>query len=316
MVGALDDGTNLPRDWATVHRVNQAPKVDPRVVIVTGMSGAGRSQAANVLEDFGYFVVDNLPPALIVDVVDRVGVVEGDHPRMASVVDTRSGVTPHDLDEAMKGLLGRGIRTTVLFLDADDETLATRFVETRRSHPMTGDSLEEAISRERAAFEEIRGMSDIIIDTSELSVHDLRRRMEGAFATERDERRMRVDVTSFGFKRGVPRIVDVLFDVRFLPNPHWVEELRPHTGLDPEVRDYVMASDDAQQFADHTDDLLSFLMPRYEAEGKKYLTIAIGCTGGRHRSVAMAEELARRIQKLDVDVRVRHRDLPGGEAAD
>lgn len=285
---------------------------DPRVVIITGMSGAGRSQAAKVLEDFGYFVVDNLPPTLIVDVVDRVGVVEGDHPRMAAVVDTRGGVTPHDLDEAMRGLLGNGIRTTVLFLDADDETLGTRFVETRRSHPIAAPSLQQSIALERESFEEIRGMADIIIDTSELSVHDLRRRMERAFAVERDERRMRVDVTSFGFKRGIPRVVDLLFDVRFLPNPHWVEELRPHTGLDADVRDYVLTSDDAERFATYTGDLLEFLMPRYEAEGKKYLTIAVGCTGGRHRSVAMAEELAQRLRGLDVDVAVHHRDLPDG----
>lgn len=290
--------------------------MDPRVVIVTGMSGAGRSQAANVLEDFGYFVVDNLPPTLIIDVVDRVGVVEGDHPRMAAVVDTRGGVTPHDLDEAMRGLLGRGVRTTVLFLDADDETLATRFVETRRRHPISAGSLQESIARERNAFEEIRGMADIIVDTSDLSVHDLRRRMEDAFAEERAERRMRVDVTSFGFKRGVPRVVDVLFDVRFLPNPHWVEALRPHTGLDEDVRQYVLTSEDAQEFVRHTGDLLAFLMPRYAAEGKKYLTIAVGCTGGRHRSVAMAEELAGRLRELDVDVNVRHRDLPTGDATD
>jgi UPF0042 nucleotide-binding protein len=293
--------------------VNASTQSDPRIVIVTGMSGAGRSQAANVLEDFGYFVVDNLPPTLIVDVVDRVGVVEGDHPRMGAVVDTRGGVTAHDLDEAMRGLLGRGIRTTVLFLDADDETLAKRFVETRRTHPMSAGSLSESIALERKAFEEIRGMSDIIIDTSVLSVHDLRRRMEGAFAEARDDRRMRVDVTSFGFKRGIPRVVDLLFDVRFLPNPHWVEDLRPRTGLDVEVRNYVLDSDDAQAFANHTGDLLSFLMPRYEAEGKKYLTIAVGCTGGRHRSVAMAEELGRRLRSLDVDVTVRHRDLPEAE---
>ncbi len=158
-------------------------------------------------------------------------------------------------------------------------------------------------------------MSDIIIDTSELSVHDLRRRMEIAFAAERDVRKMRVDVTSFGFKKGVPRVVDLLFDVRFLPNPHWEEDLRPRTGLDAAVRDFVFASEDAQQFADHTSDLLSFLMPRYEAEGKKYLTIAVGCTGGKHRSVAVAAELGSRLAGQDVEVNVRHRDLPPNQPA-
>ncbi len=285
-------------------------KVEPRVIIVTGMSGAGRSQAAKVLEDLGFFVVDNLPPTLIVDVVDRVGVVEGTYPRMATVVDTRGGVTPHDLDEAIRGLLGRGIRTTVLFLDADDATLGKRFEETRRTHPMAAPSLARSIAEERIAFEEIRGMSDVIIDTTELSVHDLRRRVEHAFDQERDERKMRVDVVSFGFKRGVPRVVDLLFDVRFLPNPHWIPELRPQTGLDAAVSDYVLSSEDAGVFCAQAMTMLDFLLPRYEAEGKKYLTIAVGCTGGKHRSVALAEELATRIGSHDVDVTVRHRDLP------
>ncbi len=275
------------------------------------MSGAGRSQAANVLEDLRYFVVDNLPPTLINDVVDRVGVVEGNHPRMAAVVDTRGGVTPHDLDEALRGLLGRGIRVTVLFLDADDATLAKRFEETRRSHPITARSLSQSIAEERRRFEEIRGMADVIIDTTELSVHDLRRRIEDAFAEDRDDRTMRVDFVSFGFKKGVPRVVDLLFDVRFLPNPHWVPELREHTGLEAAVRDYVMGADDAQEFVAQTVGMLEFLLPRYEAEGKKYLTIAVGCTGGRHRSVAIAEELAARLKDRDADVTVRHRDVPG-----
>lgn len=287
-------------------------RTEPRVIIITGMSGAGRSQAANVLEDLRYFVVDNLPPTLIGDVVDRVGVAEGDHPKMAAVVDTRGGVTPHDLDEAIRGLLGRGIRTTVLFLDADDATLAKRFEETRRSHPITSGSLSESIAEERRRFEEIRGMSDIIIDTTELSVHDLRRRIEGAFAAEREDRKMRVDITSFGFKKGVPRVVDLLLDVRFLPNPHWVPELRPFTGLDDEVRAYVLDSEDAGEFVAKTVDMLEFLLPRYEAEGKKYLTIAIGCTGGQHRSVALAEEFAARLEGHDVDITVSHRDVPAG----
>jgi UPF0042 nucleotide-binding protein len=293
-------------------RVTESERLEPRVIIVTGMSGAGRSQAAKVLEDLRYFVVDNLPPTLIGDVVDRVGVAEGDQARMAAVVDTRGGVTAHDLDEAIRGLLSRGIRTTVLFLDADDTTLAKRFEETRRSHPIWAGSLPESIAEERDRFEEIRGMADVIIDTTDLSVHDLRRRIEGAFAEERDDRRMRVDVISFGFKRGVPRVVDLLFDVRFLPNPHWVPELRPYTGLDAAVSDYVLSSDDATEFVRQTSHLLEFLLPRYEAEGKKYLTIAIGCTGGKHRSVALAEELAGRIEGADVDVTVRHRDVPDG----
>jgi len=287
---------------------------DPRVIIVTGLSGAGRSHAANVLEDLGYFVVDNLPPSLVVDVVDRVGVVEGTRSRAAMVVDMRGGLTAADLDEALKGLLSRGVRTTVLFLDADDAALARRYEETRRTHPVTEGTLSEKIAIERQAFEEIRGMSDVIIDTSELNVHDLRRRIESAFSGEFQSPRMRIDIVSFGFKRGVPRVVDVMFDVRFLPNPHWEPELRPQTGLDDPVRGFVLGDDDTEVFLAKLDDMLTFLVPRYRAEGKSYLTIGIGCTGGRHRSVAIAEEVGRRLRDEAVaEVTVRHRDLPKGQ---
>jgi len=293
--------------------MSAAPSIEPEVIVITGMSGAGRSQAAAVLEDLGFFVVDNLPPTLITDVVDRVGLVEGRYPRMGLVVDTRGGVTAEDLDEAIKGLLSRGARTTVLFLDADDGTLARRFEETRRSHPIPAGSLAESIASERTAFVEIRGMSDIIVDTTDLNVHQLRRRLEMAFSVERTDRSMHIALISFGFKHGVPRIVDVLFDARFLPNPHWVEDLRPLTGLDPEVDRYVFSTDDANEFFDRMVELLLFLVPRYEAEGKKYLTIGIGCTGGRHRSVAIAARLAQALKRDGVDVSVLHRDL--GDAA-
>ena len=286
---------------------------DPRVIIVTGLSGAGRSHAANVLEDLGYFVVDNLPPSLVVDVVDRVGVVEGTRSRVAMVVDTRGGLTARDLDEALKGLSSRGIRTTVLYLDADDAALARRFEETRRTHPVTEGTLTEKIAIERAAFEEIRGMSDVIVDTYDLNVHQLRQRIESAFSGELQSPRMRIDVVSFGFKRGVPRVVDVMFDVRFLPNPHWEPDLRPQTGLDDDVRDYVLNGADTGDFLAKLDDMLEFLVPRYQAEGKSYLTIGIGCTGGRHRSVALAEEVGRRLRdRRAAEVTIRHRDLREG----
>lgn len=282
---------------------------EPRVIIVTGMSGAGRSTAANVLEDVGYFVVDNLPPSLITDVVDHAGVAEGARDKVAIVVDTRGGVTPLDLDRAVRGLLGRGVPTTVLFLDADDQALIRRFEETRRSHPVYEGALADKIATERRRFEEIRGMSDIIVDTTELNVHELRRRLEEAFDRDHPRRRMRIDITSFGFKKGVPRVLDLLFDVRFLPNPHWRPELRPRTGKDDAVREYVLDRSDAIVFMDKVDDLLEFLVPRYEAEGKAYLTVGVGCTGGRHRSVAIAEEIGRRLDASDIDVTIHHRDV-------
>lgn len=281
----------------------------PHLVIVTGMSGAGRSTAANVLEDNDFFVVDNLPPTLITSVADEAGLLDGRREKLAIVVDMRGGVTLEDLDLALKGLLTRGIRTTILFLDARDQVLATRFQETRRTHPVREGDLAAKIATERRSIEEIRGSADVIIDTSELNVHQLRERVEEAF-TELGPRRMHVDVVSFGFKKGLPRVVDVLFDVRFLPNPHWVPEFRPFTGLDDEVRDYVFSHEDAEAFVDKAWEMLQFLVPRYTNEGKAYLTIGIGCTGGQHRSVAIAEELASRLGALDIEVLVRHRDLP------
>jgi UPF0042 nucleotide-binding protein len=288
---------------------------ETHVVIVTGLSGAGRSHAAKVLEDVGYFVVDNLPSELIGDVVDRTGVAEGGRAKLAVVVDARGGLTHRQLEGALLGLHGRGLRTSVLFLDAEDAALVRRYEENRRPHPVAAGSLAQSIAAERAAFEEIRGEADVIIDTTDLSVHDLRRRVTEAFADVTTESAMRVDVSSFGFKRGVPRVVDLLFDARFLPNPHWVLELRPLTGLDEAVRDYVFESSDAREFMARITNLLDFLIPRYEAEGKSYLTIGVGCTGGRHRSVAIAEAIGDHLRERGVDVTVHHRDSGVGDAA-
>ncbi|MBT8211821.1 MAG: RNase adapter RapZ [Acidimicrobiia bacterium] len=286
-----------------------------RVVVITGMSGAGRSVTAKVLQDVGYFVVDNLPPQLIPAVVNQRHLTDGPNDRLGVVVDARSGLDFDELDEALLWLAGQGIWATVLFLDASDEALVRRFEEVRRPHPVEADTLEQSIEMERKALEELRGQSDIIIDSSRLSVHELRERLEDAFSGTEPRRRMQIDVTSFGFKYGNPRVVDVMFDVRFLPNPHWIAELRPQTGLDEPVRDYVMEQPEAGEFLSRITELLAFLIPRYEAEGKSYLTIAVGCTGGKHRSVAMTEEIGRFLKGEGVDVRTHHRDLPGGDAS-
>jgi UPF0042 nucleotide-binding protein len=289
---------------------------DATVVIITGMSGAGKSQTANVLEDLGYFVVENLPPSLVGEVVDRAGVVEGVRPKAAVVVDTRGGLTADDLEATILGLQGRGVTPLVLFLTASESELVKRYEEARRPHPVSAVTLGEAIAAERDALEDVRAAADVVIDTTDLTVHDLRRRIEDTFRLGVEPRKMRVDVTSFGFKRGVPSVVDLLFDVRFLPNPHWIAELRPLTGRDEPVREYVLGNADAVTFLAEVSGLLDFLLPRYEAEGKSYLTIGIGCTGGRHRSVALAEAIAEHIAGLGIEVTVHHRDagLPGDEA--
>lgn len=280
----------------------------PHVIVVTGMSGAGRSHAAKVLEDVGYYVVDNLPPALIPGVVEEAGMLERPRSRLAVVVDSRRGLSFSDVEGALLALASAGVRTTVLFLDADDRTLVTRYEENRRPHPVEAETLSDSIALERKALENLRGVADIIIDTTDRNVHQLRELIEEAFSGEQPRRPMRVVVTSFGFKRGVPRVLDLLFDVRFLPNPHWVPELRPLTGLDQEVRSYVLGHHDAREFLDRTTEMLDFLLPRYVTEGKAYLSIGIGCTGGRHRSVAIAEEIGAWLRERDIDVAVRHRD--------
>ena len=279
------------------------------VVIITGMSGAGRSQAANVLEDVGYFVVDNLPLDVVPHLVNSVGVIDGSRSRVAVVVDSRSGVDAVTLDLALIDLHRDGIPTTVLFLDADDRALVRRFEESRRPHPVPRTALIASITAEREAFEEVRAAADVIVDTTDLSVHQLRDQLRSAFAADQRPT-MRVDLTSFGFKKGIPRVADLMFDVRFLPNPHWVPELRPQTGLDEPVREYVFSHAEAGTFLAKVTDLLDFLIPEYEAEGKSYLTIAVGCTGGKHRSVAMAEAIGQHLTAAGVDTAVHHRDMP------
>ncbi len=282
----------------------------PQLVVITGMSGAGRSQAGKALEDLGFCVIDNLPAALISEVVQQANPT-GDprRRRLAVAVDTRGGLSFEALEAVLVALETDGVPTTLLFLDADDEVLAKRFEESRRPHPVEAPTLGESIAVERNALQDLRGRADVVVDTSDRTVPDLRRALAEVFSGEQPRRPLRVAVTSFGFKHGVPRVIDLLFDVRFLPNPFWVPGLRPLTGHDEAVRGYVLAPPDTSAFMERAEALLEFLLPRYEAEGKTYLTIGVGCTGGRHRSVVIAEELGRWLGEQNVEAAVRHRDL-------
>ncbi len=280
------------------------------VALVTGLSGAGRSTAAKVLEDLGWYVVDNLPPELISTMVDlgersRAGIT-----RVAVVMDVRSRAFTGDLASVIRDLDGRGTKPRVLFLEASDALLIRRFEQVRRSHPLQGEGrLSDGIAAERALLAPLRAEADLVIDTTSLSVHDLRATIEQAFGTETSST-TRVTVLSFGYKYGLPMDADLVVDVRFLPNPHWIPELRESTGRDAEVRDYVLGQEGARDFLDQYHQLLRLISGGYRREGKRYLTVAVGCTGGKHRSVAISEELARRLAEQDgLSVRVEHRDL-------
>lgn len=280
----------------------------PQLVVITGMSGAGRSLASNALEDLGFYVIDNLPAGLISQVVEQADLPGSHRRRLAVVVDARGGLSFDELEQVLLTLTRDGVHTTLVFLDADDEVLMTRYAESRRPHPVDAPTLAESITLERAALEDLHDRADIVFDTTDRTVHELRDAVQEAFAGGTPRRPLRVAVTSFGFKHGMPRVVDLVFDVRFLPNPHWVAELRPLTGRDEPVRRYVMSHGDTAEFLERITGLLEFLLPRYEQEGKSYLTIGVGCTGGRHRSVAIAEALGGWFEARDVDVSVRHRD--------
>jgi len=281
-----------------------------RVVLVTGMSGSGKSAAANAFEDLGYYTVDNLPLPLLAQFLERpLELVPGDG-RIVVVADLRVPGFAEAMPALLDALDHQRIDFTLLFLDAADEVLLRRFSETRRPHPLAPDrSPGEGIQRERELMEDLRGRADTVFDTGEWSIHDLRRAIYEQFAEgPRDVPAMVVNLLSFGFKRGVPPGTDLLFDVRFLDNPHFEPDLRPQTGRDPAVREYLEARPEYGELVDRLADLLLWLLPRYRREHRSYLTVAIGCTGGRHRSVAVAEALKARLAAEGWSVRLSHRD--------
>ncbi len=278
------------------------------LVVVTGMTGAGRSTAAKELEDLGYYVIDNLPPGLLKDVVSLVDESRGPDVPIAVVMDVRSGAFFDSLTEHLaRGATGR--HATLLFLEATDEVLVRRQEAARRPHPLQGSGrLLDGLVREREVLAGLRGDADIVIDTSALNVHQLTDRIAAEFGDPQTVQ-LKVSVVSFGFKYGIPVDTDYLADMRFLPNPHWIPELRPHTGLDRQVSDYVLVQEGAAEFVARWVELVAGVADGYLRQGKRFAQVAIGCTGGKHRSVAVTEEVVRRLGELGIEARAYHRDL-------
>jgi UPF0042 nucleotide-binding protein len=278
------------------------------LVIVTGMTGAGRSTAAKELEDLGYYVIDNLPPGLLKDVVRLVDESKGSAQPVALVIDVRSGAFFDSLAANLAhGATGR--HATLVFLEASDEVLVRRQEAARRPHPLQGGGrLLDGLQREREVLAGLRGDADLVIDTSNFNVHQLTDRIADEFGTPLTVR-LKVSVVSFGFKYGIPVDTDFMADMRFLPNPHWIPELRPRTGLDPEVSDYVLSQLGAEAFVQRWVELIAGVADGYLGQGKRFAQVAIGCTGGKHRSVTVTEEVVRRLQALGIEARAYHRDL-------
>jgi UPF0042 nucleotide-binding protein len=285
---------------------NGAGRKGSQLVIITGMSGSGKASALKAFEDLGYYCVDNLPVELIprfADLARNSLEVE----RAALVVDVREGQGLEKLPAILRSLK-RSLRTTVVFLEASEEALLRRFSETRRPHPLGDVPVKEAIAEERKRLRPIRTLADVVVDTSRLNVHELRTHVTQKFSQENTDKNIMVSCVSFGYRHGVPQDADLVFDVRFLPNPHFVPELRPYTGKHPRVAKYIRSFPQTQEFIARMSELLIYLLPHYVHEGKSYLTIGFGCTGGRHRSVMIAEELRKRIAKAGYNVKVTHRD--------
>ncbi|HEX2049906.1 MAG TPA: RNase adapter RapZ [Actinomycetota bacterium] len=289
---------------------------DVDVTVITGMSGAGRSEAAKALEDFGWFVIDNLPPTLISKMLSLALAPGNDLDRIALVIDARGGQFFNEAQSALDKLRRELSSFRLVFLDASDDVLVRRYDASRRRHPLgSEDRVADGIQRERELMRPLRDGADLILDTSETSVRKLRAKMAAYFDESVTSKGLKITVISFGYKYGIPLDADLVFDVRFLPNPHWVDELRPFSGLDESVRHYVMSHDATSEFLARMKDMLAVLLPGYEAEKRHYLTVAVGCTGGRHRSVVLAEEVGSLIGERGLGVRVIHRDVERSDDA-
>lgn len=282
-----------------------------RFVIVTGLSGAGKTQATRSLEDLGYFCVDNLPPTLISKFAEACMQSGGNIEKVALVIDIRGGVFFDDFFDTLNYLKRNEFKYEILFLDASDEVLIKRFKETRRSHPLSPDGrVLTGITQEREKLREIKNIADIIIDTSKYEIRHLREKINETYGDNKNpERQLSITVLSFGFKYGIPVDSDLVFDVRFIPNPFYIPDLKPFSGLDTPVKDYVLKQDETKVFLEKINDMLEFLIPNYKKEGKRQLIISIGCTGGRHRSVAIANQIYENLHDKNYNVYIEHRDI-------
>jgi UPF0042 nucleotide-binding protein len=281
------------------------------ILIISGLSGAGRSQAAATFEDLGWLVIDNMPTPLITRVAELVLAPGNEATAAAKVVFVvgRAGGQLDDLTDAIAQLRATTARVRLLFLEASDDVLVRRFEGTRRRHPVAGERVVESIALERSLLEPVKAAADVVLDTSELNVHQLRDRLMDLFAPDQAEDTMQINVVSFGYKYGIPRDVDMVFDCRFLPNPHWIDELRDLSGLEEPVRDYVLSQPETKVFLEKIGDLLALVLPAFVKEGKAYLTVAVGCTGGHHRSVVLAQEIGELVEDLGYHPSVNHRDV-------
>ncbi len=280
------------------------------IVVVTGLSGSGKSNAIRALEDDGFFCIDNLPVLLIPKFIDLCQGYREEIQKIALGIDLRSGYFFQYWPDVLAEIREAGHNLKVLFFDSSDEILLRRFSETRRPHPLAGSgSVPDGIARERRALEGMRALADIVIDTSDLNVHELKKAMEDYTDKILTRQEMVFFLTSFGYKFGIPHDTDMIVDVRFLPNPFFVNELKEKSGLEPEVRDFVLRREETSIFLDRLCSLLEFTLPQYQREGKSTLTLALGCTGGRHRSVVLVEELKRRLEGVQLGIHIKHRDI-------